>query len=949
MVDQLQVSLKDSIGFNLLKVVFSVYIVIAVVVTVVHMAIEYSNVKTMVKDELVLYQSTFETPLADALWDLDQQRVETIVDSVLILPSVTGVEIFDADGALLHRVGKTSGVDSIAKRYTEADGFDHDFPITYQRENENSQVGIGVIYSSVDVVFARVKTGFALIIINSLIKTFALWAIFLWFVQPMLIRPIEKFSHSLKNLSLFNIKGYKVSIGVDKRNELKLMEESFNAMAQDLSNSVVELNQTTKLLDESKRRLEVLLLGMQHMSSATTKQALVDVFLQCLLQGIPNLVPKQVDVLFLIDSLPTSETYHYQVFSITFNQNNDGYQIIAKPDSNKNGSLKLLGLEGLLQDKRSIQLVGTNLLIPVWHNDSLVAHFRVCVEVVQPFQPQELFYLQTLVRSFDLTLEALNARYHLEELVHDRTQELEASKQALEARGKELERTAKYKSEFLANMSHEIRTPMNAIIGFSHRGLRPSSAGFQNDYFLKINQAAKSLLNIINDVLDFSKIEAGKLEIEQAPFYLCDTIQSTLQIIAFSAYEKGLPIYLDLPVNTNRQLLGDCLRLQQILLNLLSNAVKFTQSGYIKIAVTVINDAPELQELEIAIVDTGPGIARDKLDILFQEFSQADSSVTRKYGGTGLGLSICKRLTALMQGAISVTSEPGQGSRFALRLPFTKSQQSEPIEQLKQLLETPSTLVVTNDDTLGTSCQQQMTELGIIALTVENSEQALKAAGNIKYGLVLLDGVLDSIKLYHEATATLIEKYADKVVVMMPSFEQDDILTCYRQLGVCHFIYKPFMVSMLYRQLSDQLGHQSNALDQVEADEWWCDGRFSGKRVLVAEDSYINQEIIKAYLEDADIVVTVADNGAKAIELLQSQEFDLVLMDIQMPVLDGLSAVKQIREQLKLVKLPIIALSAHAMKEDEQKSLDAGMNGHITKPINVVQVFSALERALKIS
>ena len=574
-------------------------------------------------------------------------------------------------------------------------------------------------------------------------------------------------------------------------------------------------------------------------------------------------------------------------------------------------------------------------------------------------------YIQARHRNGSLLWVELNA--HIQDYQGNKQKIIEGSlkdittrleKEEAQRQQKVAEAASLAKSKFLANMSHEIRTPLNAVMGLTDLLSRTDMTSNQQGYLRKIKIASKTLLSVINDILDFSKIEAGRLTLEKTNFSLHEVMANLSEMFAHKAHEKDLELIIHIDETTPGALVGDPVRLGQILINLVDNAIKFTEKGEIVIHVAPMEKHVSSQDtirLDFSVSDTGIGIPEDRISRLFQSFSQADNSTTREYGGTGLGLAICRKLTQLMDGDIALTSKPGKGSTFSFTITLERQPEKNQITMIPPRdLRGLRVLIVDDNHTALEILSSAIRSFKMEAQTASSGKEAIEILKNSHqlFDLVLMDWKMPQLNGIETARHIKSHLKLERVpiICMVSAHGREDLIQYSGKGFLDAFLHKPVNLSLLFDTIMELFGRHDAVVGNSSIQKMEIPvkkhSQLKGKKILLVEDNEINQEIALEWLRTVGMEVRVAHNGKEALDRLETHCPHAVLMDIQMPVMDGFEATRQIRAQSRFKDLPVIAMTAHALKGDRERCISAGMSDHIPKPIDPEKLFSILEKWL---
>jgi len=548
-----------------------------------------------------------------------------------------------------------------------------------------------------------------------------------------------------------------------------------------------------------------------------------------------------------------------------------------------------------------------------------------------------------------------NGHKTIEGSLKDITARLE--KEEAQRQQKVAEAASLAKSKFLANMSHEIRTPLNAVMGLTDLVARTDMTSAQQEYLRKIKIASQTLLSVINDILDFSKIEAGRLTLEKTNFSLHEVMANLAEMFAHKAHEKELELIIHIDETTPGALVGDPVRLGQVLINLVGNAIKFTEKGEIVVHVAPMETVPSQDaiRLDFSVFDTGIGIPENRVPHLFQSFTQADDSTTREYGGTGLGLAICRKLTRLMGGELTVTSKAGRGSTFSFSIHLERQPEKNQIAMIPPRdLRGLRVLIVDDNHTSLEILSSAITSFQMEAQTASSGKEAIEILKKIHepFDLILMDWKMPQLNGIETARHIKSHLELDRapIICMVSAHGREDLIQYSEKRFLDAFLHKPVNISLLFDTIMELFGRHdavvgTSPIQKMEVPEQ-THSHLKGKKILLVEDNEINQEVALEWLHTVGMDTMVANNGKEALALLETHSPHGVLMDIQMPVMDGFEATRQIRAQHRFKDLPVIAMTAHALKGDRERCIFSGMNDHIAKPIDPEVLFSTLDKWL---
>jgi PAS domain S-box-containing protein len=875
------------IGIALLLRVLLFSTVVTLVLTILQLSLSYRSERARLESRFGEIDQASSRSLSESLWALDSKQLQEQLDGILRLPSIRAVEVREAASSA-HALRVFRGERQTASVVVK------DFPLTCCGERPEV-IGVLRIEATLKDIYREIAAQAVVILLSNAAKTFLVALFILFIVHRLATRHLQDMAVSLGSVTPdAEAAPLRLRRAPGRGDELDQLVDAVNAMRERLRQHAMELG------------------------NANARMAAI-------LDNIPDLA-------WVKDA--------------------SGRMVAV--------NRALAASKGFAEPSQMIGKTDFELHPPEIARSYVLDDAEVMASNrVKRIEEQHINAdgSTTLVETIKTALHGGDGRVAgTVGIARDITARRQAEADRIARQAAEAANQAK--SEFLANMSHEIRTPMNAILGMAYLALQSGLNPQQLDYVQKIHGAAESLLRIINDILDLSKIEAGKLDIESIAFDLGEVMDGLGNLVGLNVEAKGLELLFVLPPELPMALVGDPSRLRQVLLNLGYNAVKFTERGEVVIAIEIVEQVAQSVRLRFEVRDTGIGMAPDVQQRLFQPFSQGDASTSRRYGGSGLGLSISRHLVRMMGGDIEVDSTPQLGSRFHFTLRFDLQPAPARPSLLHQEALRGRRVLVVDDNTCARAVLADMsTALGLRADTAAGGEDALRMmaladAGDEAYDLVLLDWKMPGmggVECARLLSARESPRPRTSTVLMVTAFGRDEAQEQLREqdLAVGALLIKPVMPATLFDACHQALGPSSSRSPRTSGIEEALlrhQARLRGARILLVEDNPINREIASTVLRRAGILVSLACDGREALDMLERERFDGVLMDCHMPVMDGYAATRALRERPQWRELPVIAMTASALVGDRNRVLAAGMNDHIAKPIRVDALFATLDR-----
>lgn len=859
-------------------------------------------------------------PIANAVWNYNLDALQLFVDGIARQQDVVYVAVHDGRSKMLSK-GEPS--DTLMIR---------DLPLLHTwpaAAGTGRTEEIGKLIIGIDDTAARrraletVSRG----LVSNLVLVCCIAGFLLLIIERQVMRHLRMTSQFVVALSRNNLQEHLQLDRPSRRgpdDELDLLVTGLNKMQDSLCHSIVNLEEDIRKREAAEAEVRRLNTDLEHHVEERTHQ----------LQQARAAAEQVLDL---------TGSAHWML-----DWGDEGPRIASSPRLEK-----LLGLAPAAQHRLDLLIDGIAALSP-----ADARRFESLIRELYTGKRQEshmTFPFRRPVDNGQIWLDALavlatdaNGQPRITGSLQDVTQQ-KATEAALEDAKEQAEAAMRTKSEFLADMSHEIRTPINAVCGMCHLMLRTTLTARQEDYALKIRQAGDHLLGIINNILDLSKIESGKQTLESTDFELDGVLDHMANLVGDKAAQKGLELIFEIAPEVPRQLCGDPLRLSQILVNYGNNAVKFTENGEVRVRVALDQQEAEQLVLRFTVTDSGIGLEPEQIARLFGSFEQASTFTTRKYGGSGLGLVISKRLAEMMGGRVGVESTPGHGSSFWFTARLSLAVTASPGPGLDPALRHSRVLVVDDNAAARNSILEALTQLEMhpeVAASADEALQILEASMGQPdtFSAVLIDWAMPGMDgLTTARRIRLMGLNPAPALVLLTAHGQDEVLHAAEEMHLDATLFKPILESALLQVLNRVLGSEApqegGRLPGAEPAQL---PRYPGRRILLVEDNRLNQQVATEMLADAGLIVDLAENGAQAVDMAAQRDYDMVLMDIQMPVMDGITATRLMRAAPRTRELPIIAMTANVMQEDRYRYLKAGMTDFIAKPIEPAMLFRTL-------